>query len=132
MITTNTDRAMRAAMIAAAIAVGCGLGVAVAEPEDVNPAVPTVEQTGPALTYTDLVAAVTGIEPAEGDPAFDCRRHGDRVCTPGNPQGVPPGFYRETTGTDLCDLMLPPVAGDLKAWIDANTIKPGAPVPQRE
>lgn len=32
-------------------------------------------------------------QPAEDDPAFDCRIHGDLVCGPTNVQGVPAGLY---------------------------------------
>jgi hypothetical protein len=31
----------------------------------------------------------------EDSPGWDCRIHGNRVCGPGNDQGVAPGDYRE-------------------------------------
>ena len=46
-------------------------------------------------------------EPAEDDPAFDCRIHGNRICGPGNSQGVPPGQYRDVQpGITLVNFML--------------------------
>ena len=59
------------------------------------------------LAELDAYAA-TGTEPAEDDPAFDCRIHGNRICGPGNSQGVPPGQYRDVQpGTTLVSLLLP-------------------------
>lgn len=103
-------RAAIIAAVAVSFAIGVPLGLHVAEPEQVAPAVGQAD-TGPSLTFADLAFAAAGTEPAEGDPAFDCRRHGDHVCRLGNPQGVPPGLYRVSTAVDLSDLMVPAIAG---------------------
>ncbi|GAS90486.1 hypothetical protein [Mycolicibacterium brisbanense] len=104
--------ARAAILTTAAVAAGVAVGVLIAAPIDTGKAAPAVEHsTGTSLTFADLLFAATGTEPVEGDPAFDCRRHGDHICGPGNPQGVPPGVYRVTTAVDLGDLMVPAIAG---------------------
>ena len=40
------------------------------------------------VEFDRYVSVVTGVDPAEDDPAFDCRLHGNRICGPGNSQGV--------------------------------------------
>jgi len=48
-----------------------------------------------AAVLAAALAAAPGVtaHPAEDDPAFDCRVHGNQVCGPDNPQGVAPGDY---------------------------------------
>ncbi|QGH75311.1 membrane protein [Mycobacterium phage Quesadilla] len=60
----------------------------------------------PSITIDQLRSIVTGVDPAEDDPAFDCRIHGNRICGPGNAQGVPPGQYRSSEATTFTELML--------------------------
>jgi hypothetical protein len=43
------------------------------------------------VTLAAPVSAVSG--PTEDSPGWDCRVHGNRVCGPGNGQGVPAGDY---------------------------------------
>lgn len=51
------------------------------------------------LTLSAVVAPTVAVAdpsgPPEDSPAFDCRHDGNRVCGPGNDQGVPAGDYSQ-------------------------------------
>uniref|UniRef100_A0AB39AKN1 Uncharacterized protein n=1 Tax=Mycolicibacterium phage phi1_186018 TaxID=3236641 RepID=A0AB39AKN1_9CAUD len=111
MPTTNADRAV---VFGAGLLIGLAVGMPVgalitAEPAEHRVAEPTrITDTAPSISYAEYAYAATGTEPAEDDPAFDCRIHGNRICGPGNSQGVPPGQYRDVQpGTTLVSLLLP-------------------------
>ena len=106
MPTSNAGRAVCfTAGVFIGLATGLPLGLAVAAPKPHDVRAEVAEQV-PA-DYARLVFATTGLEPAEDDPAFDCRIHGNRICGPGNSQGVPPGQYRDVQpGTTLVSFML--------------------------
>lgn len=108
MPTSNADRAV---MFVAGAVIGLAVGIPVgalitAEPRDTTvPAPTTADPAG--FNFTLYRSMVTGLDPAEDDPAFDCRVHGNRICGPGNSQGVAPGVYRDVQpGTTLVDFML--------------------------
>ena len=106
MPTTTADKAILfGAGVFVALAVGMPLGLVAAEPKTDDIRADVAEHV-PA-DYARLVFVTTGLEPAEDDPAFDCRIHGNRICGPGNSQGVPPGQYRDVQpGITLVNFML--------------------------
>ena len=109
MPTTTTAKAV---LFSTGLAVGIALGVPAggwmasqAQPEAT--AIVTPADSGADAYVARMTELVTGDEPTEDDPAFDCRIHGNRICGPGNSQGVPPGQYRDVQpGTTLVDFML--------------------------
>ncbi|AKF14323.1 hypothetical protein SEA_VINCENZO_61 [Mycobacterium phage Vincenzo] len=107
MPITNSDRAVVfTAGLLVGLAVGMPIGAALVWP-NTDKAVPDDAATGQSVTYAEYVFMVTGLEPAEDDPAFDCRLHGNHICGPDNAQGVPPGLYRPTLPTTtLVDFVL--------------------------
>lgn len=79
----SADR-FRAAMFAAGVALAAAVAIAMpsaATPKDTSTAVPAVDYGGTSWSFADVAAVTTGTEPAEG-------------------------IYRETTATDLAELML--------------------------
>ena len=78
-------------------------------PKDTAAVIPTGDglPNRPSISTAQYLYMVTGTQPAEDDPAFDCRLHGNRICGPGNAQGVPPGQYADVApGTTLVSLLL--------------------------
>lgn len=106
MRVTTIDRAVFfTAGVCLGLAAGLPLGLVAAEPKTDDIRADVAEHV-PA-DYARLVFVTTGLEPAEDDPAFDCRIHGNRICGPGNSQGVPPGQYRDVQpGITLVNFML--------------------------
>jgi Spy/CpxP family protein refolding chaperone len=46
-----------------------------------------------ALLLSGCASSVAAPGLTEDSPGWDCRIHGNRVCGPGNAQGVAPGDY---------------------------------------
>jgi hypothetical protein len=76
MPTSNHRRASAHAILAAGIVIGAALGI----------------PTGAIVSATSAIAAPTV---TEDSPAWDCIFDGNRICGPGNPQGVAAGCYND-------------------------------------
>ena len=56
----------------------------------------------------------------EDQPCWDCRSAGDRVCGPGNDQGLTPGCYDDTGALVAgwpCRVVVDPVTGEGDVYI---------------
>jgi len=59
--------------------------------------------TGETSALLDVFATAPASGPTEDSPGWDCRVHGNRICGPGNSQGVPAGYYVPAGWLDYSD-----------------------------